>query len=138
MKKLLFVEDESDFSGLVTRLREEVPKMFCGELELIVLRELGMAKHVLSTNNVALVVLDLTLPDSMQVDTIRWVAETHRQWPIYVLTGDERIEVRRECLYAGAVGFALKKHVLQSPNFFFAELYNAHVVHARDHGNSTP
>lgn len=133
--KLLFLEDEPNFSYIVTRLRDEVPSMFCGELELIVLRELGMGKHVLATNHVALIIADLGLPDSSQAETINWIAETHSKWPIYAITGDERLEVRDKCILAGAVGFALKKHILQSPNFFFADLYNAHVIHSRNHGH---
>lgn len=134
--RLLFVEDEPLFSDLVVSLRKEVSTLFCGDNELIILRELGMAKHVLATNHILLVILDLGLPDSRQTDTINWIAEVHQQWPIYAITGDERMEVRDKCLLAGAAGFAIKKHVLESPNFFFAALYNSYVMHTRDHGNA--
>lgn len=135
-KRLIFLEDQPEFSDIVVSLRKEVSTLFCGDNELIVLRELGMAKHVLDTNHILLVIADLTLPDSRQPDTINWIAEVHRKWPIFAITGDERMEVRDKCLLAGAAGFAIKKHVIESPNFFFAELYNAHVIHTRDHGNA--
>lgn len=134
--RILFVEDEVLYSDIIIDLRKKVSAIFCGDSELIVLRELGMAKHVLATNHILLVILDLGLPDSLQPDTITWVSEVHQQWPIYVVTGDERMETRDKCLLAGAAGFAIKKHVLESPNFFFAGLYNSYVMHARDHGNA--
>ncbi len=134
-KRLLFVEDQPEFSDLIIKLREEVDSIFCGELELVVLRELGMAKHVLDTNNVGLVILDLSLPDSRQSETVEWIAEVHHKFPIFVLTGDERFDLRKQCLFAGAAGFAIKRHAIQSPHFFFAELFNARLQFLIAHGN---
>jgi len=124
-QQILFVEDEADFSGLVRDLRKTVDALFLGDAELVVLQSMEMMKHVLATNHVVLVVMDLSLPDSPQEHTIELIARDHAKMPpIVVLTGDERIEVRRQCLFAGAAGVATKRHVIESPNFFFAYLYN--------------
>lgn len=112
--------------------------VFCGDMQLVTLQTMEMARHVLTTGNVALVLMDLSLPDSPQKTTIELIVKEHGQWPpIYVLTGDERIEIRNECLFGGAAGFALKKHAVESPNQFFAGLYNCYIRFLRDHGNRT-
>lgn len=129
-RQILLVEDEKDFSGIVRELRKNVDALFLGDAELVVLQSFEMMKHVISSGNVILCVVDLTLPDSPQEQTIDFIRKEAHVFPapIFVLTGDERIEVRRECLFAGATGFALKKHVIESPNFFFASLYNAYLI----------
>lgn len=127
-KRICLVEDEKDFADIVKRLRADVNTLFMGDCELLHLQSLAMLKHVLTMDLVVLVVLDLTLPDSSQEASMAMIAREHREFPpIYVLTGDERMEVRDRCLLHGAAGFALKKHVIESPNFFFAELYNCYL-----------
>lgn len=128
IKTLLFLEDESSFSDMIKTVRKNVDGCFCGTAQLVVVTTLEMGKRILATHDVALVILDLTLVDSRQEDSIDFIRHNHEHWPpIYVLTGDERIEVRRECLFAGAAGFAIKRHVLESPNFFFASLLNMYL-----------
>lgn len=129
-RQILLVEDERDFSGIVRELRKNVDALFLGDAELVVLQSFEMMKHVITSGHVILCVVDLTLPDSPQEQTIDFIRKEAHVFPapIFVLTGDERIEVRRECLFAGATGFALKKHVIESPNFFFASLYNAYLI----------
>lgn len=122
------VEDDPAYAGLIKRFHEETPKLFCGEAELVTLQSLSMMRHVVAVNEVSLIILDLTLPDSKQVDTIEMIGrERSTLPPIYVISGDERIEVRRDCIAMGAVGFASKKHVIESPNFFFASVYNEYL-----------
>lgn len=135
-KSIVLVEDDKNFSGLVRDLRKNVDLLFLGDAELVVLQSLEMLKHVVSSTHVVLAVLDLALPDSPQAETINFIRREAHTFPapIFILTGDERIEVRRECLFSGAVGFALKKHIIESPNFFFADLYNAYLV-GLDHGS---
>lgn len=131
---VLLAEDDPTFAGVVKQFYEEVPKAFKGEADLIVVQELAMMQRVLSTNGVSMIVLDLTLPDSLQAQTIEWIAgHAGKVPPIMVITGDERIEVRDKCLLAGAKGFALKQHIVKSANFFFADCYNLHVLSLR-HG----
>lgn len=128
-QRILLVEDEVDFSGIVREMRKKVDALFLGDAELVVLQSLDMMKHVLTTSNVILVVMDLTLPDSPQDQTIELIKrESHTMPPIIVLTGDERLAIRRECMFSGAAAFVLKRHVIESPNFFFATLYNTYLI----------
>lgn len=136
MKRIIFVEDESVFVDLIFEFRKTVDRLFCGEAEILTLQSAGMLKHTLVTNGVELIILDLSLPDSSREETIEMIINEHANMPpILVLTGDERISTRRECLLGGAAGFVMKKHALESPNFFFAECYNIILARHRDHGN---
>lgn len=129
------VEDDVNFSGLVKTFFEEVPKVFKGEADLIVLQTRSMLERVLATNGISLIVLDLTLEDSPQAATIEWVVEHSLTLPPVIgMSGDERIEIRDKCILSGFSGFATKKHIVESPNFFFAECYNAHLKGLRKHG----
>lgn len=126
--RLVMVEDDPLFGEVIKRFYEEIPKLFQSDGELIVLQTLGMLKHVLATGVVELVILDLTLPDSTQAETVEMIfQDAHKMPPIMAITGDERIELRDKCLMAGVAAFALKKHCIESPNYFFANCYDARV-----------
>lgn len=128
------VEDDVNFSSMVKTFFEEVPKIFKGEADLVVLQTRTMLERLIATNGVSLIVLDLTLSDSGQAETIEWVvAHSLTIPPVIAMSGDERIEVRDKCILSGFAGFATKKHIIESPNFFFAECYNAHLKGLR-HG----
>lgn len=134
MKRICFVEDDPNYADIVARFYKEVPKLFGGGAELIALQTISMLRHVLATNSVQLIILDLTLPDSMQEDTIEMIGRERKTLPpVFVLTGDHRIEVRQQCIAMGAVGVAIKEHVIESPNFFFATVYNEYLK-ALGHG----
>lgn len=125
---IVICEDEPNFAGILKQFYEDIPKLFKEDTDLIVVQTLAMMERVISTNHISLIVLDLALPDSPQAKTIEWVVRLGKTSPaIMVMTGDERIEVRDKCLLAGAAGFALKQHIVASPNFFFAECYNLHL-----------
>lgn len=129
---IVIAEDEPNFASIVKQFYEDVPKLFKEDTDLIVVQTLAMMERVISTNHISLIVLDLALPDSPQSRTIEWIASFANSTPaIMVMTGDERIEVRDKCLLAGAAGFALKQHIISSPNFFFAECYNLHLLSLR-------
>lgn len=72
-----------------------------------------------------LILLDLVLLDSNEGETIKFVEKEHENLPpIVIITGSDVLTIRQQCLSAGACGFALKRHLFNSPNFFFSELYN--------------
>jgi len=129
-KQIVMVEDDKGFAGLVRDFRKNVDAMFLGDAELVVLQGLEMLKHVLTSGHVILVLLDLTLPDSPPENTINFIArEAHTlNVPIIVITGDEKLDTRRQCIFSGAAGFVLKKHAVESPNSFFAYCYNTYLI----------
>lgn len=130
---LCIVEDDPIFSQVLKRFYEDVPKLFRDDVDLVVLQTRSMMEHLLSINSVVLIVLDLALPDSTQAQTVEWISSVSKTAPpIIAISGDERIEIRDKCLLAGAKAFALKKHMIESPNYFFANCYNEHVLSAKN------
>lgn len=133
-RRIVVVEDDPLYGPMLKRFHEEVDKKLFGDAELIVIQTLSMLKHLLATSGVSIVVMDLTLGDSKQTETIEWVGQERAHLPpIYAITGDERMEVRKDCLSVGFCGFALKIHVNESPNFFFSSLLNEY-LRRLDHG----
>lgn len=133
-RRIVVCEDDPDYGPLLRRMHEAVDGHLFGDAELIVIQTLSMLKHLLDSNGVSIVVMDLTLTDSMQDETIEWVGREHANIPpVYAITGDERMQVRKDCLSMGFCGFSLKKHVNESPNFFFSSLLNEY-LRRLDHG----
>jgi DNA-binding NarL/FixJ family response regulator len=133
-RRIVICEDDPLYGPMLKRFHEEVDAKLFGDAELIVIQTLSMLKHLLATNGISIIVADLTLQDSTLTQTIEWVGRDKAVLPpVYAITGDERLEVRKDCLAAGFCGFALKKHVNESPNFFFSSLLNEY-MRRLDHG----
>jgi DNA-binding NarL/FixJ family response regulator len=127
--RIVVCEDDPLYGPMIKRFHEEVDAMLFGDAELIVIQTLSMLQHLLATNGVSIIVMDLTLSDSRKEDTIEWVgSERAHLPPVYAITGDETMQTREKCLSMGFCGFALKKHVNESPNFFFSSLLNEHIM----------
>lgn len=124
-RRIVVVEDDPLYGPMLKRFHEEIDKGIFDDAELIVIQTLSMLKHLLATNHISIIAMDLTLADSRQSETIEWVGKERSSLPpIYAISGDERMEVRKDCIAMGFCGFAIKKHVNESPNFFFATLLN--------------
>lgn len=127
-RRIVVVEDDPLYGPMLKRFHEEIDKGVFDDAELIVIQTLSMLQHLLDTNNISIIAMDLTLADSTLNDTIEWVGKEHAKLPpIYAISGDERMQVRRDCIAMGFCGFAIKKHVNESPNFFFATLLNEYL-----------
>jgi signal transduction histidine kinase len=79
--------------------------------------------------DVDLTLLDLTLPDSYGIETVRRVASVAREIPIVVLTVTDDEEVGRSCIVAGAQDY-LPKSELRAP--LLARVIDYAVTRARD------
>lgn len=127
-RRIVVCEDDPFYGPMLKSFHEEVDKKLFGDAELIVIQTRSMLAHLLASNGVSIVVMDLTLTDSKQVETIEWVGKERANLPpVYAITGDERMEVREQCIAMGFCGFALKIHVNESPNFFFSSLLNEYL-----------
>lgn len=132
--RIVVVEDDPLYGPMLKRFHEEVDAQLFGDAELIVIQTLSMLQHLLATNRIAIIVMDLTVADSVKNDTVEWVGmERASLPPVYAITGDETMQTRKDCLAAGFCGFALKRHVNESPNFFFSSLLNEYLRRC-DHG----
>lgn len=133
LRTILLIEDEKGAAILFKRFAQTSWEDSRGKVELIHTHTLAEGKDILQTKEIDVILLDLTLTDSTQENSIKLIEDHHEIFPaIVVVTGDETMITRKRCIFAGARGFALKKHIFQSPNFFFAEIYNIFLEALRD------
>lgn len=84
---------------------------------------------------IELVLLELRLPDSTGIDTVHRMRETAGCIPIVVLTGQDDLNVGKECIEAGADDFACKNdlnaHMMERMIFITlrrVQYKNAHLI----------
>ena len=105
--KILLIEDNPDDVGLVEASLEGAG--FPLSLDWAETLEEGMAR--LQQHPVDVVLLDLTLPDSQNGDTIRSLRADAPRVPIVVLTGNDDSELILEALRTGARDYLIKGRV---------------------------
>ncbi|GAA4448334.1 hypothetical protein GCM10023156_11360 [Novipirellula rosea] len=103
--KVLVVEDNQDDLFLTVEMLRRMNK------SIIVYKAFTLEHAIRESRlheSLDLVLLDLQLPDSSGVETVREFRAAAPDIPIVVLTGQEDIQVGRECIEAGADNFASK------------------------------
>jgi signal transduction histidine kinase len=106
---LLIVEDsDGDY-----RLLEVMLRRIRGEQERLTrVRDTASACRAFAAHSdIDLALLDLTLPDSYGIDTVRRVAAVCSEVPIVVLTATDDEEVGRACVAAGAQDYLPKSEL---------------------------
>lgn len=125
LKRILLVEDDEGAVIVFNRISKSAWESSHGELEFIVVHTLAAARKVIQETHIDVFLFDLTLDDSSAEQSMCVIENEHATLPVIIVcTGSETLDVRKRCLDGGAKGFALKRHIFQSPNFFFAEVYN--------------
>src|SRR5580765_2645984 len=103
--KLLLVEDNPGDADLARERLADLPD--CA-FEITLVTRLAEAISTLETAPVDAVVLDLNLPDSHGLDTLRKLRQVHREMAIIVLSGVADEALRRQALNEGAQEFLSK------------------------------
>jgi two-component system cell cycle sensor histidine kinase/response regulator CckA len=96
---VLVVEDNPFDVELMQRLLEAVPEY---DFEFHRAGDLGQAVAVLEHHTPDVIILDLNLPDSSGLETLRTMQRSYSQIPIVVVTGVTSEDSRREILRSGA------------------------------------
>jgi CheY-like chemotaxis protein len=109
---LLLIEDNSGDARLVADLLEGPP---ADDYKIIHVTRVLEGVRALRSAAVDVIVLDLRLPDSDGIDTVRIVREIAAQTPIVVLTGNNDEALALACLDAGAHDY-LRKDDLRPQN----------------------
>jgi PAS domain S-box-containing protein len=118
--RILLVEDNLGDERLIRETLAASPEL---SAEICVVHRLEEATERLAEGARDVVLLDLGLPDSQGLDTLRRVLEVERCSPIVVLTGVDDLDVAREAIREGAQDY-LPKGALS------AELLNRTIRHA--------
>jgi len=106
--KVLLVEDNPEVANLIEDIFNRAQDCEFGVFKVGCLSD---ALVSLSLERVDVIILDLSLPDSKGVNTVRKVRENVQTLPIIVLTGSEDEKLANEALEAGANDFIYKTQI---------------------------
>ncbi len=106
--RVLLVEDDRANARLIMEMLKEVPE---SPFILQHAERLAGGLALLDAGEIDVVLLDLMLPDSMRLDTVRTVVEQFPQVPIVVLTTLHDVETGIEAVQAGAQDYLFKGEV---------------------------
>ncbi len=104
--KVLLVEDDEVDKRLVERLLAKYPQPIEFAIESV--DRLSTAIEYLGSRNYDIILLDLGLPDSRGIETIRRVSEINPHIPIVVLTGLDDEEMGLLAIKNGATDYLVK------------------------------
>jgi len=128
MKRILLIDDEEGIRIVWKRFHDLAEPVFRGQLEMHVASDLEQGLERLKSGEYDIVILDLELGDSPQLQTISYIFEHAEELPpVIVLTGDEDIYVRRRCMIAGAADFWIKGDATENPDLLFKSIYNEYL-----------
>lgn len=105
---LLLVEDDPRDATLVRKLLDEAG---ADKYQVVQTDRVSGALATLGSIEVDVILLDLRLPDSSGVESVRSLREAAGQIPIVVLTGDSDERVAAACIDAGADDYLAKDEV---------------------------
>jgi DNA-binding NarL/FixJ family response regulator len=102
--RMLVIEDNVGDAFLLSEHLRDVT----GAPEVVIRRNLAEGLDLAASGGFSAVLLDLSLPDSYGLDTLRRVRSALPGVPVIVLTGLEDEQLRDEILGAGAKGYLVK------------------------------
>jgi DNA-binding response OmpR family regulator len=111
--KILLVEDNKNDTALIKQMIYEDVIKDAGDvhLELIHKETCGNALKYLAENKVDVILLDLSLPDSSGLDTVKKMVEQEKNTPIIVLTGLDDETVAIKALKGGVQDYLNKNQI---------------------------
>lgn len=128
MKRLLLIDDEAGIRETWGRFHEIMEPTFRGECEMDTASDLMEGVQKTESTHYDVVILDLHLPPLKNDAVVKFIESSHGKLPpIIVLTGDQNVWTRRQCMLAGAQDFWLKSDAMQFPNLFFKAVYNVYL-----------
>src|SRR5258705_12251004 len=119
LKRLLFVDDNADFLGIVHSILGEI----AGEnWEIYTAQNAGGALQVIQEKQVALVVVDMHMPVVNGLEFLSLLRRKHPNVPKVVMTSDVTEAHRAACLSRGAEAFLQKPALSQDWRNMYATL----------------
>jgi diguanylate cyclase (GGDEF)-like protein len=109
--KVLLIEDNPDDALILKRM---ISKLQSPEIELDWCDSCAEGHKKLEENNFDFVILDLSLPDSHGLDTVKKTADKYPRIPVVVMTGLDDDEVGMQAVQNGAQDYLIKGQVNSS------------------------
>jgi len=106
--KILLIEDNPGDSRLIQEALREVSGV---DIELVKAELLATGLDILAEDDIEVVLLDLTLPDSMGLETLDQVRHYAPEAPVVVLTGLDDEDLALKAVQAGAQDYLVKGQV---------------------------
>jgi two-component system, cell cycle sensor histidine kinase and response regulator CckA len=100
--QLLLVEDNPGDADLAADRLDTVPDY---DFRITIVQTLGDALAAVATKRVDAIILDLNLPDSTGIETLKKLRDAEEEIPIVVLSASDQPELRRTALAEGAQDF---------------------------------
>jgi len=111
--KILIIDDDKAYQNLVTIYLKEYDTK--NSLEIDTAQDLDKAFKQIENNDYDTVFLDLTLPGSTGIETVKkmfdFLEVSHKNIPIIILTGTEDYSIGTEAFNLGVTDFLVKGNV---------------------------
>jgi two-component system sensor histidine kinase/response regulator len=111
---LLLVEDNPADADFITEILEEATKKgryADFQISIVWVQNLAEAVEAVGKNSFDLILLDLSLPDSFGIDTVKTLINTSFVTPIIVLTGDIDSTLWIDAIHEGAQDYLTKNNI---------------------------
>lgn len=113
---VMLVEDDAEFARMIREWFEthgvnETDRVLPVRVTMVRVETLHEAVKYLNHKSVDLILLDLDLPDSRGVETLRSVMSVIRDEPVLVLTGEEDENLQSMIIREGAQEFLIKQNL---------------------------
>ena len=106
---LFLVEDSLDDITLVKRLLKDVTSAFYHiTINMAFCHTIKEAEFVLQSNGYNLILLDLSLPDSIELSGLKALVEKLPHIPIVIYSGNYNPEIAEQAIFLGAQDYILK------------------------------
>ena len=107
--KILLVEDNPDDADLLRELLAEVGSV---QFQIVQVERLHEAEEFLARDTCDIILLDLSLPDSQGLDTVRAMLDKTFEIPVMVLSGMDDRDLAIQAVQQGAQDYLVKGHVV--------------------------
>jgi PAS domain S-box-containing protein len=101
--KILVIEDDNAIAKLITMIIEKSGPYFVERANSI-----AMAQARLEQGGIDAALLDLELPDSSGIETVRRICSNHPELPVVILTSHSESDIAQQALREGAEDFVSK------------------------------
>lgn len=132
--KILLIEDNPVHAKLVQKQLEDSARP---QFDFMATDRLDKAVKILADHTFDVILLDLVLPDSAGLDTIRHLRKAETKTPVVVLTSIDDLATATRALEAGAQDYLVKKQ-FNKDSLIRSIRYSIERLHAQTHEWDSP